>query len=228
TAPDAPTTLSVQNVTKIYGGGFRALHRISFELQPGVVGLLGPNGAGKTTLLRILTGLLMPTRGEVAFRGVAAVPETLAGYRHAIGFLPQEFNAWSGFTAEEFLDFWAIERGIESSRERVAMIARVLEEVDLTDSARRRVRDFSGGMRQRVGIARALLGDPPILIADEPTTGLDIESRARFRELMRSVARNRIVILSTHIAGDVEATASRILLLDRGTIRYDGSPESLV
>ncbi|HKO00887.1 MAG TPA: efflux RND transporter permease subunit, partial [Thermoanaerobaculia bacterium] len=228
TAPDAPTTLSVQNVTKIYGGGFRALHRISFELQPGVVGLLGPNGAGKTTLLRILTGLLMPTRGEVAFRGVAVVPENLAGYRHAIGFLPQEFNAWSGFTAEEFLDFWAIERGIESSRERVAMIARVLEEVDLTDSARRRVRDFSGGMRQRVGIARALLGDPPILIADEPTTGLDIESRARFRELMRSVARNRIVILSTHIAGDVEATASRILLLDRGTIRYDGSPESLV
>jgi len=226
--PDAPTTLSVQNVTKIYAGGFRALHRVSFELQPGVVGLLGPNGAGKTTLLRILTGLLMPTRGEVAFRGVPVVPENLADYRHAIGFLPQEFNAWSGFTAEEFLDFWAIERGIENSRERAAMIARVLEEVDLTESARRRVRDFSGGMRQRVGIARALLGDPPILIADEPTTGLDIESRARFRDLMRAIARNRIVILSTHIAGDVEATASRILLLDRGTIRYDGTPESLV
>ncbi|MCU1230252.1 MAG: ccmA [Acidobacteria bacterium] len=227
-ATDEPTTLSVQNVTKIYARGFRALHPVSFELRPGVVGLLGPNGAGKTTLLRILTGLLMPTRGEVAFRGVPVVPENLAEYRKAIGFLPQEFNAWSGFTAEEFLDFWAIERGINDSRERVAMIGRVLEEVDLADSARRRVRDFSGGMRQRIGIARALLGDPPILIADEPTTGLDIESRARFRELMRGVARDRVVILSTHIAGDVEATASRILLLDRGTIRYDGTPESLI
>ncbi|MEA2568389.1 MAG: type transport system ATP-binding protein [Acidobacteriota bacterium] len=227
-ATDDPTTLSVQNVTKVYAGGFRALHRVSFELRPGVVGLLGPNGAGKTTLLRILTGLLMPTRGEVAFRGVPVVPENLAEYRKAIGFLPQEFNAWSGFTAEEFLDFWAIERGINDPRERAAMIGRVLEEVDLSGSARRRVRDFSGGMRQRIGIARALLGDPPILIADEPTTGLDIESRARFRDLMRGIARDRVVILSTHIAGDVEATASRILLLDRGTIRYDGTPESLI
>jgi ABC-type multidrug transport system ATPase subunit/multidrug efflux pump subunit AcrB len=228
TSTTEPATLSVQNVTKVYAGGFRALHRVSFDLHPGVIGLLGPNGAGKTTLLRILTGLLMPTRGEVAFCGVAVGPENLAGYRRAIGFLPQEFNAWSGFTAEEFLDFWAIERGIDDTRERAAMIARVLEEVDLTESAKRRVRDFSGGMRQRVGIARALLGDPPILIADEPTTGLDIESRARFRELMRTIARDRIVILSTHIAGDVEATADRILLLDRGTIRFDGTPESLV
>jgi ABC-type multidrug transport system ATPase subunit/multidrug efflux pump subunit AcrB len=223
-----PPTFAVQNVTKIYSGGFRALHRVSFELRPGVVGLLGPNGAGKTTLLRILTGLLLPTRGEVLFRGVPVVPENLADYRRVIGFLPQEFNAWSGFTAEEFLDFWAIERGIEDARCRAAMIARVLAEVDLTDAARRRVRDFSGGMRQRVGIARALLGDPPVVIADEPTTGLDIESRARFRDLMRTIAANRIVILSTHIAGDVEATASRILLLDKGTLRYDGAPDALI
>src|SRR5205823_2109734 len=118
-----PPYLAVVNMTKIYRGGVRSLHRVSFELQPGVIGLLGPNGAGKTTLLRILSGLLEPTRGELRFRGVAVGAENLGAYRRHIGFLPQEFNAWPGFTAEEFLDFWAIERGIESKVERGEMIA---------------------------------------------------------------------------------------------------------
>ena len=201
---------------------------MTFRLEPGIVGLLGPNGAGKTTLLRILTGLLEPTRGHVLFRGVPVTADDLAEYRRRIGFLPQEFNAYPDFTAEQFLDHWAREHGIADPRERRSEIERWLAAVDLTEHAGRKVRDFSGGMRQRVGIARALLGSPPILIVDEPTTGLDIESRGRFRQILLEQAADRIVLFSTHIASDVEAAARRILLLHRGRLRFDGTPEALV
>ena len=228
------STLDVRGLTKIYGGGsprragFRALSAMTFRLEPGIIGLLGPNGAGKTTLLRVLTGLLEPTRGHVLFRGVPVTAENLAAYRRRIGFLPQEFNAYPDFTAEQFLDHWAREHGLTDPRERATEIERRLAEVDLTEHARRKVRDFSGGMRQRVGIARALLGAPAILIVDEPTTGLDIESRSRFRELLLEQAADRIVLFSTHIASDVEAAARRILLLTQGRLRFDGPPEELV
>jgi ABC-type multidrug transport system ATPase subunit len=221
-------SLSVCNVTKRYASGFLALHRVSFELTPGVIGLLGPNGAGKTTLLRIMTGLLTPTRGRVLYRGVAVGTSNLADYRRLIGFLPQEFNAYAGLTASDFLDFWALERGITGMRERHATVDRLLETVGLSQDATRRVRDFSGGMRQRIGIARALIGDPPLLIVDEPTTGLDLESRNRFRDLLGLLSTDRIVVLSTHIAGDVEATASRILLLVLGSLRFDGTAGALI
>ncbi|HEV2721720.1 MAG TPA: ATP-binding cassette domain-containing protein, partial [Thermoanaerobaculia bacterium] len=168
-----------------------------------------------TTLLRILTGLLQPTRGRVSWRG--------APIDHAaIGFLPQEFNAYAGLTAEQFLEYWALERGI------TAPAGELLALVGLETHAKRRVRDFSGGMRQRIGIARALVGDPPLLIVDEPTTGLDVEARISFRELMARLARDHIVILSTHIASDLESTASRLLLLSRGTLRFDGTADALV
>ncbi|HEX3127086.1 MAG TPA: efflux RND transporter permease subunit [Thermoanaerobaculia bacterium] len=219
--------LEVRSVTKSYGGKVTALSGVRFELTPGIVGLLGPNGAGKTTLLRILTGLLEPTRGEVLFRGVAVTPENLSDYRRQIGFLPQEFNAYPELTAEQFLDHWAIERGMGEA-ERRREIEKLLDAVGLAEHARRKVRDFSGGMRQRVGIARALLGAPPILIVDEPTTGLDVESRARFRQILLEQAADRVVLFSTHIASDVEAAASRILLLHRGRLRFDGTPEELV
>ena len=219
--------LEVRSVTKSYGGKVTALAGVRFELTPGIVGLLGPNGAGKTTLLRILTGLLEPTRGEVLFRGVAVTPENLSDYRRQIGFLPQEFNAYPELTAEQFLDHWAIERGMGDA-ERRREIEKLLDAVGLAEHARRKVRDFSGGMRQRVGIARALLGAPPILIVDEPTTGLDVESRARFRQILLEQAADRVVLFSTHIASDVEAAASRILLLHRGRLRFDGTPEELV
>jgi ABC-2 type transport system ATP-binding protein len=225
-APGAPD-LEVRSVTKSYGGRVTALSGVRFELKPGIVGLLGPNGAGKTTLLRILTGLLEPTRGEVLFRGVAVTPENLSDYRRQIGFLPQEFNAYPELTAEQFLDHWAVERGMDEA-ERRREIERLLDAVGLSEHARRKVRDFSGGMRQRVGIARALLGAPPILVVDEPTTGLDVESRARFRQILLEQATERIVLFSTHIASDVEAAASRILLLHRGRLRFDGTPEELV
>jgi ABC-type multidrug transport system ATPase subunit len=224
---DAVPHLSVRNVTKVYASGFRALHRVSFDLTPGVVGLLGPNGAGKTTLLRILTGLLRPTRGALQWCGVPVAADNLAEFRRSIGFLPQEFNAYAGLTAAQFLDFWALERGIDS-RARAEQIEELLAVVGLEEHANRRVRDFSGGMRQRIGIARALLGDPPLLVVDEPTTGLDIEARRRFRDLLIALARNRIVIVSSHIAGDVETTAIRLLLLARGELRFDGPVEGLL
>ncbi|HXU47114.1 MAG TPA: ATP-binding cassette domain-containing protein, partial [Thermoanaerobaculia bacterium] len=226
-ATSAPR-LAVRSLTKTYASGHKALAGVSFELTPGITGLLGPNGAGKTTLLRLLTGLLSPTRGSVSFRGVPVDADDLAEYRLRIGFLPQEFNAYPDFTAEQFLDHWALERGLDDSRERAAEVAKLLAEVGLAEHARRKVRDFSGGMRQRVGIARSLLGAPPILIVDEPTTGLDIESRGRFRQILLEQAADRIVLFSTHIASDIEAAASRILLLHRGRLRFDGTPEDLL
>ncbi|HEY4597552.1 MAG TPA: ABC transporter ATP-binding protein, partial [Thermoanaerobaculia bacterium] len=224
--PGAPT-IEVRSLTKVYGGRFRALSGVSFTLTPGIVGLLGPNGAGKTTLLRVLTGLLEPTRGKVLYRGAAITHDNLAEYRRRIGFLPQELNAYPGFTAEQFLDHWALERGLSDPRARRAEIERLLAAVRLSEHAGRKVRDYSGGMRQRVGIARALLAAPPILIVDEPTTGLDVESRGRFRQILLEQAGERVVVFSTHIASDVEAAASRILLLHRGRLRFDGTPEEL-
>jgi ABC-2 type transport system ATP-binding protein len=224
----APPVLEIRGLTKTYASGLTALSAMTVRLEPGIVGLLGPNGAGKTTLLRVLTGLLEPTRGHVLFRGVPVTPENLAEYRRRIGFLPQELNAYPDFTAAQFLDHWALEHGIADPRTRRAEVERWLAAVDLAEHANRKVRDFSGGMRQRVGIARALLGAPPILIVDEPTTGLDIESRNRFRQILLEQAADRVVLFSTHIASDVEAAARRILLLHRGRLRFDGTPEELV
>ncbi len=220
--------LAARNLTKIYGDGFRALHAVNFQLEPGIVGLLGPNGAGKTTLLRLLCGLLEPSRGQVRFRGVPLNSANLADYRHLVGFLPQGFNAYEGFTGADFLDYWAIERGIIHRQERRREVERVLTQVGLEDAAGRKVRDFSGGMRRRIGIARALLGSPPIVIVDEPTTGLDVQSRNRLRETLLSVAGERIILFSTHIASDVAAAASRILVLDRGRLVFDGPALDLI
>ena len=189
---------------------------------------MGPNGAGKTTLLRILCGLLDPTRGQICFRGVPLEPRNLPAYRHLVGFLPQGFNAYEGFTGEQFLDYWAIERGLRNPRERHSEVERVLAQVGLEEAAGRKVRDFSGGMRRRIGIARTLLGEPPIVIVDEPTTGLDVESRNRLRETLLSVAGERIILFSTHIASDIAASASRILILDQGRLIFDGEAGSLI
>lgn len=224
----APITIEVRHLTKRYRSGFRALSDVSFALQPGVVGLLGPNGAGKTTLLRILTGLLLPSRGRVLYRGHPVGPENIDAFREHIGFLPQSFNAYPGFTAEEFIDFWAIQAGITDRTKRADEVGLLIAAVGLEEHAGRKVRDFSGGMRQRIGIARALIGQPDLLVVDEPTTGLDIEGRSRFRGLMLSIAAHRVVVLSTHIAGDVEATCSRVLLLHRGRLRFDGTPDELI
>jgi ABC-type multidrug transport system ATPase subunit/multidrug efflux pump subunit AcrB len=226
-APSTPT-LAVHNLTKVYAGGHRALRRVSFELAPGIVGLLGPNGAGKTTLIRCLVGLLEPSRGRILDGGRPLARADLAEYRRRIGFLPQDFNAYPGLTGERFLEYWAAGRDLPAGRERREEIERLLVTVGLAEHGRRKVRDYSGGMRRRLGIAAALLGSPPILIVDEPTTGLDIESRVRFRDTLLATAGNRIVLLSTHIASDVEAIASRLLVLHRGGLLFDGPPAELV
>ncbi len=228
TADASSLDLRARNLSKIYGDGFQALHAVDFRLEPGIVGLLGPNGAGKTTLLRLLCGLLEPTRGQVRFRGVPLSPLNLPEYRRRVGFLPQGFNAYEGFTGADFLDYWAIERGIKDARKRRQEVERVLVQVGLEEVAGRKVRDFSGGMRRRIGIARTLLGEPPIVIVDEPTTGLDVESRNRLRETLLAVAGKRIILFSTHIASDVAAAASRILLLDRGRLIFDGPALDLI
>ncbi len=223
----ATLKLAARNVTKVYGNGFAALSTVSFHLEPGIVGLLGPNGAGKTTLLRLLCGLLEPSRGQVHFHGVPITPENLPEYRRLVGYLPQDFNAYEGFTGTGFLDYWAVEKGMRDRRERRREVERLLVQVGLEEAAGRKVRDYSGGMRRRIGIARALLGSPPIVIVDEPTTGLDVEARNRLRESLLSAAGERVIVFSTHLASDVAATASRILLLHRGRLLYDGPASGL-
>lgn len=227
--PEGPPRLEVRNLVKEYGdsrrGGHRALDGMSFDLETGIVGLLGPNGAGKTTLLRTLVGLLQPTRGRVLYRGVPVDLHNQASYRRHLGFLPQELNAWRGISGERFLELWALEKGIHSPRQRRREVERVLEMVELTDHGGRKVRSYSGGMRRRIGIAQALLGAPPLLVVDEPTAGLDLESRLQLRRVLRRVAQGRLVLLSTHLIGDVDALADRLLFLYRGRLRYDG-PQS--
>ena len=220
--------LGARRLAKVYGDGFTALSAVDFRLEPGIVGLLGPNGAGKTTLLRLLCGLLEPSRGQVIYRGVPVTPDNLAEYRKLVGFLPQEFNAYEGMAAAHFLDYWALERGMIQRRQRRDEVERVLDLVGLSDVAGRKVRQFSGGMRRRIGIARALLGDPPIVIVDEPTTGLDVESRNRLRESLLAVAGERVIVFSTHIASDIAAAATRVLLLHQGRLLYDGAARELI
>ncbi len=240
-APGSPS-LTVRNLTKAYRGGVTALAAVSFELRPGIIGLLGPNGAGKTTLLRLLVGILAPSRGSVFFRGLRVTAQNGEAYRGQLGFLPQDLNAYPGFTARHYLDHWADARGLPRGAAREREIGGLLARVGLLEHENRKARDFSGGMLRRLGIAAALLGSPPLLIVDEPTAGLDFAARADFRQLLlEAVAANdahdapstaagngRIVLLSTHIASDVEAVANRLFVLDRGRLRYDGSVAGLI
>jgi ABC-type multidrug transport system ATPase subunit len=191
-----------------------------------VTGLLGPNGAGKSTLMRILATVATPSAGRVLWNGtdIARSPDRL---RDVLGYLPQDFGVYPQLTALEFLDYIAAAKGLEARTAR-RRIEQLLELVNLTDARQRALGGFSGGMRQRVGIAQALLNDPRVLIVDEPTAGLDPEERVRFRNLLGDLAGERIVLLSTHIVSDVEATASRIVMMGQGRLLADASPEELL
>jgi ABC-type multidrug transport system ATPase subunit len=191
-----------------------------------VLGLLGPNGAGKSTLLRILATIARPTAGRAVWNGVdlARAPDQL---RRVLGYLPQDFGVYPNLTAEEFLHYLAAMRGISAASAR-PRIDGLLDLVNLAAVRRRPLGGFSGGMRQRVGIAQALLNDPQVLIVDEPTGGLDPEERVRFRNLLSDLSGERIVILSTHIVADVEATATRIALIGDGRLIRDAAPEELL
>ena len=201
--------LSVEHVTKQYGN-FTALEDISLSLSPGVYGLLGPNGAGKTTFLKMLATLLFPTRGQILWDG-EDILALGARYRGILGYLPQQFGYYPGCTPRQFLGYGAALQCIPKE-EAAPRIRRLLELVGLEGQENQKMRKFSGGMLQRVGIACALLNDPRLLILDEPTAGLDPRERVRFRNLIHSLAGERIVLLSTHIVADVEAIAGQIIL----------------
>lgn len=218
--------LLVDSVSYRYPGGHLAVSDLSLKLGPGILGLLGPNGAGKSTLMRILATLARPTAGKVTWNGadIAADPNSL---RTALGYLPQDFGVYAALSAREFLAFLAAVKGLSGAlaRERVDSC---LSLVGLNDAADRRLGEFSGGMRQRVGIAQALLNDPALLIVDEPTVGLDPEERMRFRHLLTDLAGQRLVILSTHIVSDVEASATALAVMSGGRLRFHGAPEQLL
>ncbi|MGD0226245.1 MAG: ABC transporter ATP-binding protein [Terriglobia bacterium] len=218
--------LEIENVSKTYRGKVEALRSFSLELGPGVLGLLGPNGAGKSTLMRILATITRPSAGRVLWNGtdVKNDPDTL---RTVLGYLPQDFGIYPNLSAIEFLDYLAAVKGLDAASAR-KRIHQLLELVNLADAARRPLGGFSGGMRQRVGIAQALLNDPQLLIVDEPTAGLDPEERVRFRNLLSELAGERIVILSTHIVSDVEAVATDIALIAQGELVVHGAPEALL
>lgn len=222
----ASCELSLKSVSYQYSGGHKAVSDISLNLTPGILGLLGPNGAGKSTLMRILATLARPTAGKVTWNGVdiAAEPNSL---RTALGYLPQDFGVYSALSAREFLAFLAAVKGLSGALARDRVDA-CLSLVGLNDAADRRLGEFSGGMRQRVGIAQALLNDPALLIVDEPTVGLDPEERMRFRHLLTDLAGERLVILSTHIVSDVEASATALAVMSAGQLRFHGTPEQLL
>jgi ABC-type multidrug transport system ATPase subunit len=202
------------------------LHDFSLELGPGVLGLLGPNGAGKSTLMRILATITKATTGTVTWNGtnIARSPDEL---RAVLGYLPQDFGVYPNLNAVEFLEYMAAIKGLGGTAAR-KRIDELLQVVNLIDARKRPLGGFSGGMKQRVGIAQALLNDPQMLIVDEPTAGLDPEERVRFRNLLSDLSGERIVILSTHIVSDVEATASDIALIDKGRLLTHAAPEVLL
>lgn len=208
-------TLKCENISKLYGDT-AALSHVELELGRGIYGLLGPNGAGKTTLMRIMTDLLEPSAGRVTLDGVD-ISSLGADYRARLGYLPQELGLYPGFTAEQFLLYIARLKGIERETAR-RQCGELLELVGLTHKANKKLRGFSGGEKQRVGLAQALLGSPDILILDEPTSGLDPAERMRLRDVLGALSTRSTVLLSTHIVSDLSVVANEVILLNSGSV----------
>lgn len=212
--------LIIDRVSKQYKNKI-AVDRISVKLQPGVYGLLGANGAGKTTLMRMLCGILKPTSGTITFDGIDVSQEQ---YRAVLGYLPQDFGYYPEFTAMDFLIYFASLKGIPKVQAK-RKANELLKLVSLEDVARKKIKTFSGGMKQRLGIAQALLNEPKIIILDEPTAGLDPKERVRFRNLIDSLGKDNIVLLSTHIVSDIEHIADQILIMKDGQLIFQGKYE---
>jgi ABC-type multidrug transport system ATPase subunit len=217
--------IETHNLSKAYKGMY-ALKDFNLKLTPGILGLLGPNGAGKSTLMRMLATITKPTQGTILWNGQDVVkdPEAL---RQVLGYLPQDFGVYPNLSAQEFLEYMAAIKGMSGGKAQ-RKISDLLDLVNLRDAARRQLGGYSGGMRQRVGIAQALLNDPQLLIVDEPTVGLDPEERVRFRNLLSDLSGERVVILSTHIVSDVESTATDIAILHKGHLKARALPEQLL
>ena len=207
--------LELQNITKRYGNR-RALDHISLTLENGIYGLLGPNGAGKSTLMNIITGNLKPSSGKVLWNG-KNIRDMGADYRSLLGYAPQQQGLYDTFTGIRFLSYMAALKGI-SKKEQKGEIQRVLDYVNLTEKACRPIGSYSGGMKQRILVAQAILGDPHLIILDEPTAGLDPKERVRIRENIRNISGDKVILVSTHVVSDIESIAKEIILLREGKI----------
>jgi ABC-type multidrug transport system ATPase subunit len=220
--------LKISGLIKTYTGGIQALSGVNLEILPGVFGLLGPNGAGKTTLMKILATLLEPDSGAAEMNGIDLINDQ-HGTRKILGYLPQEFGFYPTFTAEQMLDYFAKLKGVMDRKERARLVDALLDRVNLSPSRKQRLSGFSGGMRQRLGIAQALIGEPQLIIVDEPTAGLDPEERNRFHNLLSETAsENAVVILSTHIVSDVSSVCSHMAIIRQGEILTFATPSQAV
>lgn len=215
--------LTIDRLSKQYNNKI-AVDRISLKLQKGVYGLLGANGAGKTTLIRMICGVLKPTSGTISFDGTDVGEEA---YRDVLGYLPQDFCYYPEFSAVDFMYYMASLKGLTKVQAR-AKTRELLEIVSLTEVAKKKIKTFSGGMKQRLGIAQTMLNNPKILVLDEPTAGLDPKERVRFRNLISQLGKDRIVLLSTHIVSDVEHIADTILIMKNGQMLHCGSLENIM
>jgi ABC-type multidrug transport system ATPase subunit len=220
--------IKINNLKKVYKNGNQALKDINLEINNGLFGLLGPNGAGKTTLMRILVTLMNPSIGTVSIDDYDLF-KNRKEIRTMLGYLPQEFSTFTKIRAWEFLDYNARLSGMINYRERTKAVDELLNKVGLLDAKDRFANKLSGGMKRRLGIAQALIGNPKILIVDEPTTGLDPEERIRFRNILSDMGQeDKIIILSTHIVGDISSTCQDMALLNEGGVAFKGSPEDLI
>jgi ABC-2 type transport system ATP-binding protein len=215
--------LSIKNLNKVYSNKFTALKDINLELTEGTFGLLGPNGAGKSSLMRTIATLQKQSTGTIEFNGVNIFDDVVT-YKSKLGYLPQEFGVYDSMTGYQTLDYFAELSGYTNKKERHNVISTLLEQVNLMSDAKRYVKNYSGGMKQRIGIAIALLNDPDILIVDEPTAGLDPQERIRFLNILTSLGKPRITILSTHIVADVSDLCDRIGILKNGELKIVSTP----
>lgn len=218
--------IDIRQLSKTYAGGVHALQNVTLNITSGMFGLLGPNGAGKSTLMKILATLEMPSSGEVFING-ADIRSQRRQIRASLGYLPQFFGVYPQLTGAEFLTYIARLNGVPARHLRDT-VHDMLGNVGLLEARDRKARTYSGGMLRRLGIAQALIGNPRLLIVDEPTTGLDPEERIRFRNLLTEISRDKIIILSTHIVGDISSTCEDLAILAKGRVAYRGRPDTLV
>lgn len=219
--------LTIQNLSKTYPNGVRALRGVSLEIPRGMFGLLGPNGAGKSTLMRTIATLQEADEGSITFGDIDVLRQK-EELRKILGYLPQEFGVYPRISAAAMLDHFAVLKGITRTRERKEVVEHLLQMTNLYPQRKLNLSTFSGGMRQRFGIAQALLGDPRLIIVDEPTAGLDPEERNRFLNLLSEIGENVVVILSTHIVEDVSDLCQRMAIISQGRVRLTGEPNGLV
>ncbi|MCL6101969.1 MAG: ABC transporter ATP-binding protein [Bacteroidetes bacterium] len=220
--------IEIKGLNKVYRNGNHAIKDVNMTIESGMFGLLGPNGAGKSTLMRILVTLMKPSSGQVLVNGLDLMKDRKE-IRSMLGYLPQDFRFFTKLKTYEFLDYAARLAGITNSKIRKDTVEKMLEEVGLYEARNRFANNLSGGMKRRLGIAQALIGDPKLIIVDEPTTGLDPEERIRFRNLLTRVSdKDVVIILSTHIVGDISSTCTDMALMNRGVLSYKGSPERLI